>query len=103
MEPVVNPWVFYFIEVADSIKIFAFLVLFAALAYIAIRLICIEEVNVKKIVTICCICFALIIFVPTSDTVLKMLIADNITYDVVDEAKDIVSRVYSDIMALFQK
>lgn len=49
------------------------------------------------------ISLGIFIFIPSSDTILKMVIAKNVTYDAVDAAKDVVVQVYNDILALFQK
>lgn len=53
--------------------------------------------------TICIIGIVLFLIVPSSETVMKMIIAKNVTYDAVDAAKDVVVQVYNDILALFQK
>lgn len=115
MEPVINPWLFYFIEVADSLK-FAFgaLGVVIGLVFIAAWLIegyCAYGENEKKkcqkhkkigftVLLVGCFVCALI---PSSDTLIKMTIAKNVTYDAVDAAKDVVIQVYNDILALFQK
>ena len=66
-----------------------------------------EEKSAKKKMktgtTICIIGIALFLIVPSSETVMKMVIAKNVTYDAVDAAKDVVVQVYNDILALFQK
>lgn len=115
MEPVINPWLFYLIELADGLKL-----VFGGLGFaIGIVLIlsgqfdgdCAYDENVKKrcrkkkkiglaILLIGCFVCALI---PSSDTLIKMTIAKNVTYDAVDAAKDVVTQVYNDILALFQK
>ena len=115
MEPVINPWLFYLIEVVDSLKL-----VFGGLGF-AIGLVliisgqcdsdCTYDENVKKkcrknkkigliVLLVGCFVCALI---PSSDTLIKMTIAKNVTYDAVDAAKDVVVQVYNDILALFQK
>lgn len=115
MEPVINPWLFYLIEVVDSLKL-----VFGGLGF-AIGLVlilsgqvdsdCTYDESVKKkcrkkkktglaILLVGCFVCALI---PSSDTLVKMAIAKNVTYDTVDAAKDVVVQVYNDILALFQK
>lgn len=103
MEPVINPWLFYFIDVVGTIKIIG--IIFAAASIIAFLISFLEEENgVAPISFIILIISSLIIiFVPSSDTLIKMTIAKNVTYDAVDAAKDVVVQVYNDILALFQK
>lgn len=115
MEPVINPWLFYLIELVDGSKL-----VFGGLGF-AIGLVlilsgqvdsdCTYDENVKKkcqkkkkiglaVLLVGCFVCALI---PSSDTLIKMVIAKNVTYDTVDAAKDVVVQVYNDILALFQK
>ena len=114
MEPVINPFVFYLIDGASGLK-------YGALIFgVLIGLILLgcgamsvdesseeEEKSAKKKMkigkTICIIGIALFLIVPSSETVMKMVIAKNVTYDAVDAAKDVVIQVYNDILALFQK
>lgn len=115
MEPVINPWMFYLIELVDGLKlIFGGLGGAIGLVVIIIGQIdsdCTYDENVKKeckkrkkiglaILLVGCFVCALI---PSSDTLIKMTIAKNVTYDAVDAAKDVVTQVYNDILALFQK
>lgn len=116
MEPVINPWAFYLIDGASTLKWGAFIFgSIIALIFVAIGAnIMIDayeddkSYNVgKKKVKIGFIIFVvsvvMFIIVPSSDTVMKMVIAKNVTYDAVDAAKDVVVQVYNDILALFQK
>ena len=115
MEPVISPWVFYLIDCAGTLKWGA---LFFGLIIGFILLGCgswsIDEADskeekksaIKKMktgTTICIIGIVLFLIVPSSDTVMKMVVAKNVTYDAVDAAKDVVVQVYNDILALFQK
>lgn len=115
MEPIINPWVFYLIDVASTLKwgalIFGFvlgLVLFCFGAW-SIDEACSREEEksakrkMKTGLTIVIIGAVLFVFLPSSETVMKMVIAQNVTYDAVDAAKDVVVQVYNDILALFQK
>ena len=115
MEPIINPWVFYLIDGASTLKwgalIFGFvlgLVLLGCGVYsIGISYSKEEWESAKKKMktgtTICIIGIVLFLIVPSSETVMKMIIAKNVTYDAVDAAKDVVVQVYNDILALFQK
>lgn len=115
MEPVINPWLFYLIELADSLKL-AFGVLGFAIGIVLILSgqfdgECTYDENVKKkcqkkkkigLIVLLVGCFVCVL-IPSSDTLVKMAIAKNVTYDTVDAAKDVVVQVYNDILALFQK
>lgn len=103
MEPVINPWLFYFIDVAGTIKGIG--IVFAAISGLMFLVSFLEEENGIAFISfiILIISSLIIIFVPSSDTLIKMTIAKNVTYDAVDAAKDVVVQVYNDILALFQK
>lgn len=115
MEPVINPWVFYLIDVADCLKWGA--LIFGASFAVALLAVGFwgmgdaindeeEKIAKKRIKTGIIIGVAsavVFIIVPSSDTVMKMVIAKNVTYDAVDAAKDVVVQVYNDILALFAK
>lgn len=115
MEPVINPWVFYLIDGASTLRwgalIFGLvigLILLGCGAWsIEITYSEEEEKSAKKKMkigtTICIIGIVLFLIVPSSETAMKMAIAKNVTYDAVDAAKDVVVQVYNDILALFQK
>lgn len=103
MEPVINPWLFYFIDVVGTIKTIG--TIFAFVSIIAFLISFLEEENDVALISfiVLIISSLIIIFVPSSDTLIKMTIAKNVTYDAVDAAKDVVIQVYNDILALFQK
>lgn len=115
MEPVISPWVFYLIDNASGLKwgalIFGVIVGFIFIMYGAFLLdeACSkkeEKSAIKKMKTgaaILIIGFTLFLIAPSSETVMKMVVAKNVTYDTVDAAKDVVVQVYNDILALFQK
>lgn len=115
MEPVINPWLFYLFELVDGLKL-VFGGLGCAIGPVVIIIgqinsDCTYDENEKKkcqkqkriglaVLLVGCFVCALI---PSSDTLIKMTIAKNVTYDAVDAAKDVVVQVYNDILALFQK
>ena len=115
MEPVINPWLFYLIDCADYLEwgslifgiSFATLFLVAGAFRMSDAIDEKEEKTAKKKIkigiAIGITCAAVFMFVPSSETVMKMVIAKNVTYDAVDAAKDVVVQVYNDILALFQK
>lgn len=115
MEPVINPLAFYLIDGASSLKwgalIFGIIIGFILLCYGALLFYDAdskeEEKSAKRKmktgIAIVIIGAVLFVFLPSSETVMKMVIAKNVTYDAVDAAKDVVTQVYNDILALFQK
>ena len=118
MKPVISPWVFYLIDNASGLKwgafIFGVIVGLIFIMYGAFLLDLLDEVctkdeekyakkKVKTGIAILIIGFAFFLIVPSSETVMKMVVAKNVTYDAVDAAKDVVVQVYNDILALFQK
>lgn len=120
MEPVISPWVFYLIDSASGLKwgalIFGVIVGFIFIMYGAFLLdeACTDEActkdeekyakkKVKTGIAILVIGFTLFLIMPSSETVMKMVVAKNVTYDTVNTAKDVVVQVYNDILALFQK
>nr|DAW31317.1 MAG TPA: hypothetical protein [Caudoviricetes sp.] len=115
MEPVINPLVFYLIDGASGLKYGSLIVgILIGIILIGCGAMSVdescsekEEKSAKKKMktgsTICIIGMVLFLIVPSSETVMKMVIAKNATYDAVDAAKDVVVQVYNDILALFQK
>lgn len=115
MEPVISPWAFYLIDNASGLKwgafIFGVMVGLSFIMYGAFLLDepCSKEEEksaIKKMKTgiaIIIIGFTLFLIAPSSKTVMKMVVAKNVTYDTVNTAKDVVVQVYNDILALFQK
>lgn len=115
MEPVINPFVFYLIDLVDGLKlVFGGLGFAIGLALILSGQIdsdCAYDEDIKKkcqkkekigLAVLLVGCFVCVL-IPSSDTLIKMTIAKNVTYDAVDAAKDVVIQVYNDILALFQK
>lgn len=118
MEPVINPWMFYFIDIANGIRevsLFASFCVFIPFIYGLGTMVSNKEYGnddedylrgkrtFKTTLVILIISLGVFIFIPSADTILKMVIAQNVTYDAVDAAKDVVIQVYNDILALFQK
>lgn len=111
MEPIINPWLFYFVGAVDAIRIFFAIVGIACIAvsFGLVEILMTEpkpEINKKLLIILAVALIVAIlgyILVPSSDTLIKMTIAENVTYDAVDAAKDVVIQVYNDILALFQK
>ena len=117
MTPVISPWAFYAISMADRLNIF-FLILSLVLVGIVgafaiwkvsdldwkphdeVQALCDKVLKKTILPTIFVIILTLII--PSSSTITKMIIAQNVTYERVEAATDTVETVYNDIMELFE-
>lgn len=111
MTPVINPWVIYLISVADGflgVVMIALIVLLGALLWHVIGGYIEDDAYerkpiVVKLVVASFLCGLLMVFVPGEKTITKMLIAQNVTYERVEQATDTVQSVYEDIMGLFEE
>ena len=94
MDPIINPALFYWMSVAESIGIYAFIL--ALISGITLVIVCgvyafdspwdeDEEKNFKKAIKILAIVLMLSIlfsiFIPSKNTMIEMLIAKYATYD----------------------
>lgn len=95
MEPIINPLWFYLIDIVDGVKstcTFMLIVSFTVLAIISfVFLFSWSEDNLeekekqsyfrylKLVLKVIIPCFIITIFTPCSDTIYKMIIADNVT------------------------
>lgn len=103
--PVVNPIWFYLMSVCDSVVTLAVGVCVLASIALVIGWMCDEKFSerCKTALTLSIVCAALAVFCPTQKTLEKMLIAQNVTYERVEQATDTVTDVYNDIMDLFRE
>ena len=103
--PVVNPIWFYLMSVCDNVAMLAVAGCVFAGITVAIWWICDEKFSkrYKTALTLGIVCAVLAVFCPTQKTLEKMLIAQNVTYERVEQATDTVTDVYNDIMDLFQE
>lgn len=119
MTPVISPWVLYVLPVADTVWfVSGLLTVIGVAVVIGLTYTIYEEKTgyrpnedrvkllekLKKKVTVLTIVLAtLAVFVPSEETLTKMIIAQNVTYERVEVATDTVKTVYDDIMELFDK
>lgn len=111
MTPVINPWIFYLMSVVDSIGCVACIALIICLITLGGYLLwlfvyCFEGINKSFLTKLVIASVALSVvcsFIPSSNTITKMLIAQNVTYERVEVATDTVQSVYEDIMGLFDE
>ena len=117
MTPVISPWVFYAISVADGVKTVSIIGLAVSLVVIVVLGVmlfceydweeefpdkCKNYAKYIKRFAIALVAFVLFsILVPSSNTITKMIVAQNVTYERVEVATDTVQEVYEDIMELF--
>ena len=114
MTPVISPWVFYLMSVVDGLKDFLIAALVGGFIYGIWSLVnlgdsydddertkCLK--GVKKALCAGVTIGILLVFTPSSNTITKMLIAQNVTYERVEMATDTVQSVYEDIMGLFEE
>lgn len=110
--PVINPMVFYLMSVADALKDFLFFVGVGMLILPVVYAIAISDDEdcfkracrlVKRIFVIGMAVLTIRIFIPSTTTIEKMVIAQNVTYERVEQATDVVADVYDDIMDLFRQ
>ena len=118
MTPVISPWVFYAISVVAVVKIIAviFVIVFGAIAFAATVVAianCLDygeddedylkwKSLTKWATLITSICLILAIFIPSEQTITKMIVAQNVTYERVEVVTDTAQTVYEDIMNLFE-
>lgn len=95
MEPIINPWLFYLIDIVDNINLICMIMLVIAFIALGLISICVfgdmvddtpgenEKQNYFKYIKISLKviipCIIITSFTPSSDTIYKMIIADNIT------------------------
>lgn len=110
MTPVVNPWFFYWMDVADTLCFFAGLgaIIFSCVA--VANLLCSVDYgsflskNMSRFVwAATLVCLLLVLFVPGKKTMTQMVVAQNVTYERVEATADTVKEVYEDILSLFEK
>lgn len=109
IEPIISPWVFYWIDLCTPFKVFAAIctVSFAILCGFAHDNISIrntEEFNAfyvrkTKMYGITAIIFALIcLFVPSNDTAYKMLVASHVTPDNINSTVQFTQEAFKTLM-----
>ncbi len=116
--PVINPWIFYAIYVAEGVAFLAALIaIIAGLAYAAAKMISLfnyysgeddeDYIKIREIYktfgTVALVAAILAIFVPGEKTITKMIVAQNVTYERAEAATDVVQTVYEDIMSLLEE
>jgi len=117
MTPIINPWIFYVIDICNNIKnilsliipIFCIGTIGLFVGWIIIGCGNNENLNrkgyikvIKTSVIILCTSFLFSIFIPSKETIEKMIIAQNVTYERMEIVGETVKNVYDDIMNIFE-
>ena len=105
MTPIVSPWVFYLMSLVEPVSTAAW---FFAITIVAVwfcrHLLSDGDYKPSAASKILVTVLVLIgIFIPSEATITKMLVAQNVTYERIEEVGDTVETVYNDIMGLFEK
>ena len=83
---IVNPWTIYWITGLEAIGVTLVVVAFCVAMFNDINGRDIPKGKIKKLLAGALILAVLAIFVPSEQTAIEMIIADNVTYESVDEA-----------------
>lgn len=109
MTPIISPWIFYLMPIAEKINAIAkaSLVIGGITALIFVIESSLEDDPFPKWLKgiFIGLIFALVVFIftPSEKTITKMLLAQNVTYERVEVVGDTVETVYNDIMELLDK
>jgi hypothetical protein len=115
MTPIISPWFFYFAAKVEIIHMFAWILLFTALIFGAGALYeaCatnndehaedVKKTFKKPCIIVSIIMCLIILIVPTQNTLVQMLIAENITYERLEVVGETIEGVYEDILAITDK
>lgn len=115
MTPVISPWVFYLMPVCENLMDLAWVACFITgvtlvILFIGYIINTMEEDDdviriirklCKTVLPIFVITALLATLIPTEETMIKMIVAQNVTVERIDVVSDTVVTVYNDIMNLF--
>lgn len=96
MTPIINPWIFYLVDVISNLKIMCLFTL-AILGVILLLIVCDEYASEEKlnrlfkkwfIVTI--VFFAFTLFLPSKKTCYQMMVASQVTEENIKSAEDVI-------------
>lgn len=91
---IINPWLFYLIELFNNLRIVSVLVCFiAAMLIVAFILVYDDEKDlkiIKLLIYISISCISILILTPTKETCYKMLVSSVVTTDNIDNATEII-------------
>lgn len=97
MKPIINPWLFYLVDVISNLKIMCCLFPLAILCAVLLWVVCDEDTNEEKltnlfkkwfIVTIASLTFTS--FLPSKKTCYQMMISSQVTEENIKKAEDVI-------------
>ena len=97
MTPIINPWLFYLVDVISNLKIMCCIFPLAILVVILLWILCDEDASEEKlnilfkkwfIVTIVLLAFTL--FLPSKKTCYQMMVASQVTEENIKSAEDVI-------------
>lgn len=101
MKPIINPWLFYLVDMIGSFQILSILIVLLIIISFAIEILKydeamdeLDEVKViktfKKKVIVIALLITFAIFLPSKDTCYKMMVASQITDNNIQKAEDTI-------------
>ena len=102
MKPIINPWLFYLVDVIGNFKLVCFALLLLAVLGLGVTTIIrydeaeeeLDEMelikNLKKMVIVAALLITFSIFLPSKKTCYQMMIASQITDNNIQKAEDVI-------------
>lgn len=101
MKPIINPWLFYLVDMIGSFQILSILIVMLIIISFAIEIIKYDEAmdeldkvkaikTFKKKVIVIALLINFTIFLPSKDTCYKMMVASQITDTNIQKAEDVI-------------
>lgn len=116
MTPIISPWFFYLANLSHSLICMSFVAIFCASVIGLFAWLEASEKDLskeeydaaynkhgKKCIFTIIISILLLIFLPSEQTCIKMLLANNITYERLELVGTSVQSIYEDIIAIAEK
>lgn len=101
MKPIINPWLFYLVDMIGNFQILSILIVMLIIISFAIEIIKYDEAmdeldkvkaikTLKKKVIVIALLISFAIFLPSKDTCYKMMVASQITDTNIQKAEDVI-------------
>lgn len=101
MKPIINPWLFYLVDVIGSFRALSILIVLLILISFVIAIVEYDDVmdevdevkaikTIKKKVIVIALLITFAIFLPSKETCYKMMIASQITDNNIQNAEDVI-------------
>ena len=101
MKPIINPWLFYLVDMIGSFQILSILIVLLIIISFAIEILKYDEAmdeldkvkvikTFKKKVIVIALLITFAIFIPSKDTCYKMMIASQVTDNNIQKAEDTI-------------